>query len=144
MELEDSTVEFDPPADLRPRIPEPPPVQLVAVGDVILPGIAGLETELDRFYVGLLRFERDAETPEIVYRAENFRLRFEVQERPTPREDMRAVAIAIPSLAEMMQKLSDQEIEFVRQRGISPAQETLLLLDPAGNRIELSEMTRVS
>ena len=144
MELEDSTVQFDPPADLRPRIPEPPPVHLVAVADVVLPVVAGLEKELDRFYVGLLRFERDLETSEVVYRAGNFRLRFEVLECPPDRDDMRAVGIAIPSLTEMIQKLSDQDIEFARQRGISPAQDTLLLLDPAGNWIELSEMTRVS
>jgi hypothetical protein len=144
MELEDSTVPFDPPADPRPKIPEPPPVQLVAVADVIIPAVAGLEKELDAFYVGLLRFERDVAAQEIVYRAENFRLRFDLHERPQSREDMRPIGIAVPSLAEMIEKLTDLEIEFIRQRGISPAQDTLLLRDPTGNWIELSEMTQVS
>jgi hypothetical protein len=144
MELEDAFVEFEPQIDRRRKVPEPPPVQLLAVADVALPGIAGLEKELDAFYVELLRLERDAATHEIVYRAENFRLRFDVHECPQPREDMRAIGIAVPSLAEMVGKLTDLEVELIRQRGITPAQDTLLLRDPAGNWIELSEMRRVS
>jgi hypothetical protein len=119
-------------------------VQLVAVADVMIPTVAGLEKELDSFYVGLLRFERDPVTQEVIYRAENFRLRFHVHECPQSRQDMRPIGIAIPSLAEIIEKLTDLEIEFIRQRGISPAQESLLLRDPAGNWIELSEMTQVS
>jgi hypothetical protein len=143
MELEKSTVAFEPAPDVRPKIPEPPPVQLVAVADVALGSVAGIEKDLDGFYIGLLRFERDPDVEGIVYRAENFRLRFDVHECPQPRDDMRPIGIAIPSFGEMMEKLSDREIEFVRQRGISPAQDTLLLRDPAGNWVELSEMTRV-
>ena len=33
---------------------------------------------------------------------------------------MRAIGIAIPSLAEMVGKLTDLEMEFIRQRGIAP------------------------
>jgi hypothetical protein len=144
MEPEKPGVAFEPAPDARPKIPEPPPVQLVAVADVELPSVAGIEKELDGFYVGLLRFERDPTTREIVYRAENFRLRFGVHECPQAREDMRPIGIAVPSFAEMIEKLTDLEIEFVRQRGISSAQDTLLLRDPAGNWVELAEMTRVA
>jgi hypothetical protein len=143
MELEHPATEFDLPDDRRAKIPEPPPVQLVAVADVSLPAVAGIEKELDVFYVELLKFERDVAEQEIVYRSENFRLRIDVHEVPPDRDEMRPIGIAIPSLAEMMQSLTDRDIEFVLQRGISAAQETLLLRDPAGNWVELSEMTRV-
>jgi hypothetical protein len=144
MELEQSSIEFTPEPDRRPNMPEPPPVQLVAVDDVLLSSVAGLETEMDQFYVGLLRFERDAASELPAYRAENFRLLIAVHECPRPREDLRAIGIAVPSLGEVTVKLNDLEIEFTRQRGLAPAQETLLLRDPAGNWIELVEMRRVS
>ena len=47
--------------DLRPILPVPPPVRLIAVDDVILFASAGDETALNRFYVGQLRFEREEE-----------------------------------------------------------------------------------
>jgi hypothetical protein len=62
MELEPVTTPFVRPEDCRPRIIPPPPVQLVAIADVMLPGVAGLEREFDAFYVGLLRLERQCES----------------------------------------------------------------------------------
>jgi hypothetical protein len=50
-------------ADKRPILTEPPPVQLVAVADVVLPMPPGTESALDEFYIGLLRFERDDVDP---------------------------------------------------------------------------------
>src|SRR4026208_1292462 len=48
----------------RARRPGPLPVKLLAVEDVRLPATAGLESQLDAFYVGLLGFERvDIELP---------------------------------------------------------------------------------
>src|SRR5688572_7744007 len=50
--------------DRRPRMPEPLPVRVLAVEDVRLPATAGLEPQLDDFYVGLFGFERvDVELP---------------------------------------------------------------------------------
>src|SRR2546423_10166882 len=139
MELEDPTVEFHPPKDVRPRMPEPLPIKLVAVEDITLPAPAGIEVQLDQFYVKLLGFERMEPPTELIYRAENFSLRFAVQDRPLEHESMRSQGIEVQSLVGSEKKLIEAEIEYTRHRGISPAMESLLLLDPAGNWIEIIE-----
>jgi hypothetical protein len=144
-ELEPSTG-LQPTADERPRMDEPPPVRLVAVEDVRLPALPGLDAELDAFYVGLWQFERDlAEAPAIVYRAENVRLRFEIvtEQKPIERDTLRPQGIEVLSLAEAELKLVEAERDYLRQRGLTPGQESLLLQDPAGNWIELFEVRRV-
>src|SRR5687767_7663075 len=160
--------------DRRPRMPEPLPVKLLAVEDVRLPATAGLEAQLDGFYVGLLEFERvDVEVPRRrakvepmpgvreegrewpvlrrgrsglppgltapdrphhfgpVYRAENFRVHFHLVEGLVEREVLRPLGIEVPSLAEAASKLAAAEVEYARQRGVTPGQESLLLTDPA-------------
>jgi hypothetical protein len=57
--LEPAGGESLPELDRRRRMPEPLPVRLVSVADVRLPATAGLERQLDAFYVGLLGFERE-------------------------------------------------------------------------------------
>jgi hypothetical protein len=144
LELEPSTG-LNPVADGRPRMDEPPPVKLVAVEDVRLPTRPGIDADLDAFYVGLWQFERDKEQPGIVYRAENVRLRFEIiaDQKPIERETLRPQGIEILSLAEAELKLIETEREYIRQRGLTPGQESLLVQDPAGNWIELFEVRRV-
>jgi len=144
MELEETDKPFVVPADTRPHMPEPPPVSLVAVGDVEMPAVAGIERKLDGFYVGLLGFERDPDTQNIVYRADNFRLRFQIQECLPERDLLRPVGIAIEDYGQMLQKLNDREIAFTVEKGLTPGQETLLLRDPAGNWIELSNRSLAS
>ena len=118
MELEPST-NFTPSVDHRPRIPEPLPVRLITVADATLLTRAGIKAELDAFYVGLFGFEaeadeRDLETDAtvLVYRAENFRLRFSVLDPPVRREDLRPLGIEVPSLPDAEQKLVEAEIEY--------------------------------
>jgi hypothetical protein len=131
---------FEPVEDRRPRMDEPLPVKLVAVDDVrmICPG--GIEEELDAFYVGLWQFQRDVGESGLVYRADNFRLRFEiVTESQFERDSLRPQGIEVMSLAEAEEKLIERELEYVRQRGLTPGQASLLLLDPAGNWVEIFE-----
>lgn len=166
MELEPApATEFEPLADRRPRMAEPLPVRLVSVDDVRLSAPAGAERELDAFYVVLLGFEREdvdlkenqrprphveplaggsrqgATAPPLVlvYRAENFRLRFQTVEPPVARESLRAQGIEVPSLAEAEARLIEAEIEYTWERGLVPGRESLLLQDPAGNWVELVE-----
>jgi hypothetical protein len=146
-------------------MPEPPPVRLVAVDDVRLQAPTGVERQLDSFYVMLLGFEReDVEikpprpriassprrakepiessagvAPGPIYRAENFRLRFQAVEPPVPHPSLRPQGIEVPSLNEAQARLTDAQIEYARERGLVPGQERLLLQDPAGNWIELTE-----
>ena len=142
MELEESSIEFKPQPDRRARMPEPLPVRLVAVEDVRLPTQAGAENDLDEFYVGLWEFERVEN--ELTYRAENFRLYFDVVEGPIEREILRPLGIEVQSLAEAEKKLNDLEIEYIRQRGITPGRESLLLKDPGGNWVEIFGAARLA
>jgi hypothetical protein len=130
--------------DRRPKLEEPPPVRLVSIDDCQLWVPAGLERQLDEFYAGLLNFERqgperDEGRYELIYRAENFRLRIEVLERPLPREDFRPLAVVVPSLNDLAQRLAEARIEYERQRGLVPGQDNLLLNDPAGNSVMIGE-----
>ena len=138
-ELEPSSG-FEPVTDRRPRMDEPLPVKLVAVDDVRLVSPGGIEEELDAFYVGLWQFQRDVGEAGVVYRADNFRLRFEiVPDDQLERDSLRPQGIEVMSLAEAEEKLIEEELEYIRQRGLTPGQASLLLLDPAGNWIEIFE-----
>lgn len=126
--------------DRRPRMDEPLPVKLVAVEDVRLPARAGVEVQLDAFYVALLGFERLPPERELNYRAENVALSFEPSERPVAHENLRPQGIEVVSLAEAELKLVEGEYEYVRQRGVLPGSEAIVMRDPAGNWIELVEL----
>jgi catechol 2,3-dioxygenase-like lactoylglutathione lyase family enzyme len=139
MELDSVETSFVPQADRRARIPEPPPVRLVTVDDAHLSAPAGAEVQLNDFYVNVLQFERQADCEFPVYRAENFRLVFDVLEPPISRDDFRPIRIEVPSLQTTEQKLIDAGANYTRQRGLMPGDESLVLLDPAGNWVEITE-----
>ena len=130
-----------PPPDRRRHVPEPPPVRLVALEEVRLPAQSGSEHELDRFYLSLLKFERDATSPasSIVYKAENARLVIDFFEQPPERIDLRPVMIEVPARGRLKSQIIEWEVEYQRLRGLMAAQETLLLQDPAGNWVSITE-----
>lgn len=133
-------------ADRRPRMDQPLPVRLVAVADVILPAQAGLEVALDRFYVDLLEFVKgpaEGEGQWLVYRADNFNLRFAMREGLIERSDYRPAMIEVRSLADIEHKLIDAEIEYLRQKTVAVGEESLVLRDPAGNWIEIVEWREI-
>jgi hypothetical protein len=144
VELEESRIDFKPIRDRRPHMPEPPPVRLVAVADVHVPAAAGLEVQLDDFYVKLLRFDREgADLGQVTYKSENFRLCFDVLEPPIPRDDFRPIMIDVPSLSLVEEGIIQREIEYEKHKGLAPGHRTLLLQDPTGNWVQLGEMKRV-
>lgn len=146
MELEDPTAKVKTPNDdKRPHMPEPPPVRLLAIADMRLPVVAGLEKELDRFYVGLLKFERDADDADhIAYRAERWRVVFSVVERPPARVDYRPVMVQIPHFDWFVDMLKSSSIEFEWQKGVAPGVEAVLLKDPAGSWVSVSALREIS
>ncbi len=145
LELEDPSFPFKPEPDRRPSMPEPLPVRLVAVADVTLPTMAGIDDKLDAFYVELLGFGRSEDRNQIVYHADNHDLRFQVvAELPVPHPTMRPTGIAVPLLSETIARLLAAEIEYTHQRGMFVGMESLLLLDPAGNWIEITDMRAVA
>jgi hypothetical protein len=131
---------FEPRPDRRARMEEPPPVRLVAVEDVRVEAPAGLEKQLDEFYGGILKFEREyADGDVIVYGAENFRLLIKVVEPPVLRDDMRPILIEVPNLLAVEHQLVDLKIEYQRLRRLTLAHASLFLMDPARNWVELIE-----
>ncbi len=143
MELEPATTPFEPTDDPRPRLLPPPPVNVVAIADVTLPAVAGLEKELNAFYVDLLKFETDEEETQqgqtIVYRAENVRLRLVIHEVPPPREDFRPLGVVVPLLSDLAIRLVEAKQEFIRRQGFFAGSDFLVLSDPAGNLVEVAE-----
>ena len=131
--------------DALRRIDDPPPVRLVAVEDVRLVTPPGAVDQLDAFYVGLWQFRREPNDADIVYRAQNVRLRFTVVVDPPPveRDAVRPQGIEVPSLRDAERRLADAEVEFERERGLMLGLYTLLCRDPAGNWIELTESRKV-
>src|SRR5688500_9985215 len=102
IELEQATARAERPLE-APRMEDPPPVKLIAVEDVRLPCIAGTELDMDALYVGVLLFMREEHpvaegVPDLVYRAENFRLVFHLREGLIERRDYRPLQIEVPSL----------------------------------------------
>lgn len=137
LELDEAAARAQKPPEL-PRLPEPPPVWLVAVEDVVLPANAGLEVELNDFYVGLLEFRR-APGEEIVYEAENFRLRLALHETRIERASLRPLGVEVPSLRTVRERLNQREMEYEFHRGLNPGSELLLVIDPAGNYVQIFE-----
>jgi extradiol dioxygenase family protein len=45
----------------------------------------------------------------------------------------------VDSLNDLARRLTEAEIEFQRQRGLIPGQDSLLLSDPAGNPVSIGE-----
>jgi hypothetical protein len=147
LQLEDATARAQRPPD-APRMPEPPPVKLIAVEDIRLPCIAGAEVDMDTLYLGVLSFEKESPphaegVPELLYRAENFRLIFSIHEGLIQRHDYRPLQVEVPSLREAEHRLIDREIEYSRQRGLTPGSELLVLVDPSGNYLEIAERREV-
>jgi hypothetical protein len=144
MDLEEPSIEFPKaPDDKRLRMPEPPPVRLVAVEDVTLESSAQDAGKLDAFYVDLLRFERDAKAGGVVYKAENVWLKFKVMETPLIRDDMRAIGVEVPSLADLELMLVERQIVYLKEKALTLGHVTFLLRDPAGNWLRIGQVKRI-
>jgi hypothetical protein len=125
--------------DRRRRMEEPLPVKLVTIDDAELLTGAGLERDLDAFYVDLLGFVRTGSPHDLSYRADNFDLHFRVEEPPVRRDTLRALGVEVQSLATVEQRLIDEQIEYAWQKGLQPGHQSIAVLDLAGNWLELSE-----
>jgi hypothetical protein len=139
LELFEPTGDFHLRPDRRPRMEEPLPVKLVTVDDATLVTGAGLERALDAFYVNLLGFVRTGSPHDLSYRADNFVLHFRVEEPPVRRDTLRALGVEVLSLATIEQRLIDEQIEYTWQKGVMPGHQSIAVLDPAGNWLELTE-----
>ncbi|MGN6627991.1 MAG: hypothetical protein ACTHLN_15335 [Tepidisphaeraceae bacterium] len=144
MELEEPTGTFRPLQDKRMPVPELPPVRLLAIDDIRLDTLAARESDLHAFYVGLLKFERDTKDPTcIAFKAERFRVCFDIVELPPTRDDYRAVQVEIPHFADFIEALHERQIDFEWQKGVSPGIELAFLQDPAGYWVSVGPIRKV-
>jgi hypothetical protein len=140
--LEEEALPLGPVEDARPRLPEPLPVKLIAVEDVRLPAQAGTEKEMDKLYVGLLEFVKE-DAAGASYRADNLSVHFQPVAGLVERDSYRPLQIEVLSLRDTEKKLVTAEREYERQRGLTPGSEVLVMLDPSGNPLVISEARRI-
>jgi hypothetical protein len=151
LELEEPSGSFNSAAsaaDHRPHMPEPLPVRLIAVEDVRLPAPHDVDVAaLDAFYIALLQFQRAASSDAaegLTYNAENVSLHFDLLDGSIVHESLRPLGVEVLSLPETEKKIIAAELEYTRQRGTTPGVETLLLLDPAGNWVEIGQVRLIA
>ena len=97
--------------DSRRHMPEPPPVRLIAVGDVVVPARRGLEAQLDAFYVDVLRFER-SERPAGAYASERERaVKMERDAGNRPAEAVDAAAAPTDEIARPALGLYGEDVD---------------------------------
>jgi hypothetical protein len=132
-------------ADVRPPMPEPPPVRVVAVNDVHLPAAVGREKELDAFYVGVLNFAAGrGGGGALAFAAENVDIVFDLGEPPVNYENLAPTMMEVPSLRNLRALLLDNEIAYETMHGLMPGTEHILVRDPAGNLLAISGWTLFS
>lgn len=129
-------------ADRRPLMPEPPAVRLLVVADVHRPTAPDAEARLDRFYTELLPLVREpGDVPR--YRAERFAVVFDLVDPPVTRDAYQPLGIELYDLAPVEQALLELGYDFERVTGLVPGADALLLQDPAGNWVALTEYREV-
>ena len=132
-------------ADVRPLIPEPPPVRMIAVNDVHLPAAIGRGAELVAFYVGVLNFAAGRQEGDaLAFAAENVDLVFDLGEPPVNYENLSPTLVEVPSLRNLRALLLDNEIAYETMHGLMPGTEHILVRDPAGNLLAISSWTLFS
>ena len=129
--------------DLRPHLPEPPPVRLVAVSDVTLPMRAGLEHRIVPFYVDLLGFRRRQDHDELAFESDTFDLRFRVTELSPTRDDVRPIGVLSPRFNDIVEELDAMRYPYEAVRGLVAGHDGLLMQDPAGNWVALSPLREI-
>ena len=143
IELEQSGFEFKPGRDERQRMEEPLPVELEAVADVHLPSPRIPTAKLDAFYVTILEFAAVHDDHHPAYQADNFQLIFNLPRRELIQEDFRTTKIIVQSLGALQSKLLEAELEFERQKSVTPGREVIVMQDADGNWLEIREKREI-
>lgn len=138
------------PADDRVRMDEPLPVELIAVDDVHVEAMREHLPAMEELYLGLLGMVRadeasaDSPADQCVYCADNYCLVIHLVEGPPKsKQDYRPVKLVVPLLRVLRQGLIDREIEHQYQLGIVPGSHCVVLMDAAGNWLNVNERREV-
>ena len=117
--------------------------RIQAVEHVNLEAPPGIEEAIRWFYgeVALLREVTDAGDGSTMlrFKSERIELRVHVVVSPTIEAVDCRVTIAVPSLPEASDRLTERRVAFDRVSGITLTDRRLQVLDPAGNRVEFKQ-----
>jgi hypothetical protein len=127
-------------------IPEPPPVRVTAVEDVVLQAPAHLAPSIDRLMTVILPMVKELPIrPEYaklgalgVYLAENVRVIYLARDEPPP-SPRHVLQLELADLRALRQRLQDAEIEYELSKRLMPGDVRVAFLDAAGNPIEVLE-----
>ena len=136
----------EPVHDLRPLIPVPPPVRVIAVEDVTLVAPAKCVGAIDHLMTVVLTLvkeepmrQADVEAGAIgVYQAENVRVVYLARDEPPP-SPRHILQLELGDLRGLRQRLQDAEIEYELSKRLMPGDVRVAFLDVAGNPIEVLE-----
>jgi hypothetical protein len=136
----------EPVHDLRPVIPVPPPVRVIAVEDVTLLAPAHHAAAIDHLMTVILPLVKEMPLKQAhvdagaigVYLAENVRVVYLARDEPPP-SPRHILQLELGDLRELRQRLQDAEIEYELSKRLMPGDVRVAFLDAAGNPIEVLE-----
>lgn len=137
---------LEPVHDLRPVMPEPPPVRVIAVENVTLVAPAKHARAIDHLMTAVLPLVKEVPTRQAdvdagaigVYQAENVRVVYLAREEPPP-SPRHILQLELADLRGLRQRLQDAEIEYELSKRLMPGDVRVAFLDAAGNPIEVLE-----
>lgn len=123
------------------------PSRIQAVDNVNIEAPLGLEESLRWFYGEVAQLDEvpcaTATPSRLCFKSEQIELRIHLVERPEIEAVACRVTVALPSLTDAAELLAERSMLCEHQSGISMTYRRLQTLDPAGNRVEFKQESRV-
>ncbi len=123
------------------------PSRIQAVDHVNIEAPLGLAESLCWFYCEVAQLDEvpsgTAAPARLCFKSEQIELRIHLVERPEIEAVGCRVTFAVPSLADVAELLAERSMLCERQSGVSLSDRRLQTLDPAGNRVEFKQESRV-
>ena len=117
--------------------------RLQAIDHVNIEALSGLEGELRWFYGELGKLEwvekGSRSSGSLAFRSERLELRIRIADPPRIESGACRVTLAIPSLTEAAELLSERRWPFEQISGLRFTERRLATHDPAGNRVEFKQ-----
>lgn len=120
--------------------------RIQAVDDVMLEAAPGLEDDLRWFYGEVAELDEmppdGCLDPGICFKSERIAVRIRFLAEPRIDPVACRVTLAVLSLDDAIEKLSERRAPFERRSGFAWADRRIQVLDPAGNRVEFRSVSR--
>ena len=123
------------------------PSRIQAVDHVNIEAPLGLEESLRWFYGEVAQLDEvpsgTAAPARLCFESEQIELRIRLVERPEIEAVACRVTLTVPSLEDTAERLAERSLPCEHQSGIAVTDRRLQALDPAGNRVEFKQESRV-